>query len=44
VSGLNITYIPTNQGDQGATGVFNSSYATLTVTPGGEPVLVFTKQ
>jgi hypothetical protein len=44
VSGLNITYIPTSQSDQGATGVFSNSYATLTVTPGGEPVLVFTKQ
>jgi hypothetical protein len=48
VSGLNITYTPTpvsGQDSQGATGVFSSStYSTLTVTPSGEPVLVFTKQ
>ncbi len=48
VSGLNITYTPnpvSGQNQQGATGVFSSnSYTTLTVTPSGEPVLVFTKQ
>lgn len=43
ISGVNITFNPSNQGDTGATGVFSNGGATLTVTPSGEPVLVLTK-
>lgn len=43
ISGVDITFNPSKAGDTGATGVFTNNGATLTVTPGGEPVLVFTK-
>ena len=44
VSGLNVTYDPSDQSG-GASGVFSSdTYSSLTVTPSGEPVLVFHKQ
>jgi hypothetical protein len=47
LSGVDITFTQTNQAQGsdsgGATGVFNSA-TSLTVTPTGEPVLVFTKQ
>ncbi|HEY2849227.1 MAG TPA: hypothetical protein VGI97_05075 [Gemmatimonadaceae bacterium] len=44
LSGVNITFLPSSVDDTGATGVFSNNGATLTVTPGGEPVLVLTKQ
>jgi hypothetical protein len=44
VTGVNISLVPTSQGDTGATGVFSDGNATVTVTPSGQLALVLKKQ